>query len=83
MLNIKHPEADLLARTLAQQLNETITEVVIEALREKLLREQGKHAPTELREALLVIAHRCARLPNQDSRPPDDIIGYDQHGLPI
>ncbi len=82
MLNIKHPEADRLARILAKQTGETITEVVIEALREKLLREQGRRAPVELKEALLVIGKRCADLPNQDTRSPDEILGYDSDGLP-
>ncbi len=82
MLNIKHPEADRLARLLAQQTGETITEVVIEALREKLLREQGKRAPTELKESLLSIGQRCANLPDQDKRSPDEILGYDSSGLP-
>jgi antitoxin VapB len=82
MLNIKHPEADRLARTLAQQTGETITEVVIEALREKLMREQGRRAPLQLKESLLEIGRRCAHLPDQDKRSPDDIIGYDGFGLP-
>lgn len=82
MLNIKHPEADRLARMLANQLGETITEVVIEALREKLLREQGKRSPIELKSSLLEIGHRCANLPDKDTRSAEDIIGYDAHGLP-
>lgn len=82
MLNIKNPEADKLARALARQLNESITEVVIEALREKLLREQGKYALPELKEALLTISVRCAKLPDRDKRSPDDILGYDERGLP-
>lgn len=82
MLNIKHPEADRLARLLAKQLDETITEVVIEALREKLLREQGKRAPTELKEALVAIGQRCAALPDNDPRTPDEILGYGPDGLP-
>lgn len=82
MLNIKHPEADRLARLLAKQLDESITDVVIEALREKLLREQGKRAPQQLKDALLAIGQRCAALPDQDKRPLDDILGYDSHGLP-
>lgn len=82
MLNIKHPEADRLARTLAKQLNETITEVVIEALQEKLLREQGKRARKELKEALLSIGRRCAVLPDEDTRSIDEIIGYNENGLP-
>jgi antitoxin VapB len=82
MLNIKNPEADKLARLLAQQTGETITEVVIKALREKLIREQGKKAPVELKEALLAIGNRCAALPDRDPRSPDEIIGYDEYGLP-
>lgn len=82
MLNIKHPEADRLARLLAQQLNESITDIIIEALREKLLREQGKRAPTELKESLLAIGQHCANLPNLDLRTADNILGYDQFGLP-
>lgn len=82
MLNIKHPEADRLARILAEQTGETITEVVIEALREKLLREQGRRAPTELKESLLAIGLRCAKLPDKDVRSPDEILGYDSKGLP-
>lgn len=82
MLNIKHPEADKLARLLSKQLGETITEVVIEALREKLLREQGRRAPSDLKDALLAIGQRCASLPDVDARSPDEILGYDSHGLP-
>lgn len=82
MLNIKHPEADRLARILSQQTGETITHVVIEALREKLLREQGRHAPVELKESLLAIGQRCANLPDKDTRSPDEILGYDETGLP-
>jgi antitoxin VapB len=82
MLNIKHPEADRLARALAKQTGETITEVVIEALREKWMREQGKRAPVELKEALLAIGKRCAALPDIDRRSPDEILGYDADGLP-
>lgn len=82
MLNIKNPEADRLARALAQKMGETITEVVIEALREKLLREQGKRAPAELKDALLDIGKRCAALPDRDVRSPEDILGYDENGLP-
>ena len=68
MLNIKHPEADRLARALAHQMGETITDVVIEALREKLLREQGKRVLVEMKANLLEIGHRCAGLPDKRAR---------------
>lgn len=82
MLNIKHPEADRLARELAKQLNETITEVVIEALREKLLREKGKRDLHNMKEIILQIGSRCSMLPDIDHRSTDEILGYDEHGLP-
>lgn len=82
MLNIKHPEADRLARLLAQQMGETITHVVIEALSEKWLREKGKRHPDELSGSLLAISRHCAELPNQDLRSADEILGYDTFGLP-
>jgi antitoxin VapB len=67
---------------LANQLGETITEVVIEALREKLLREQGRRMPIEMKENLLEIGQRCASLPDKDTRSIDEILGYDSKGLP-
>lgn len=82
MLNIKHKEADRLARILAKQTGESITTVVIEALQEKLLREQGKRVPIELKEDLLTISKRCAALPDHDKRSPDKILGYNSFGLP-
>ena len=31
---------------------------------------------------ILEIGQRCAALPDLDARPPDEILGYDRHGLP-
>jgi antitoxin VapB len=31
---------------------------------------------------ILEIGRRCAALPDLDMRPPDEILGYDEHGLP-
>jgi len=81
-LNIKHPEADKLARTLANKTGETITEAVIQALRERLMREKGRRTSIQLKDELLEIGHRCAGLPDLDIRTPNEIIGYDEHGLP-
>src|SRR6185503_3897812 len=41
-LNIKHPEADRLARTLARATGESITEAVLTAIKERLQRETGR-----------------------------------------
>lgn len=81
-LSIKHPEADRLARELAAQTGETLTEAVVVALRERLTRERGRAQNTALRDELAAIRSRCAALPRADNRTADEIIGYDQHGLP-
>lgn len=81
-LNIKNPEADRLARVLAERTGESITDVVIEALRERLRREEGRTSEPDLAEELMEIGRRCAALPVLDDRSPDNIIGYDEHGVP-
>ena len=37
---------------------------------------------TALKERLLTIAKRCASLPLLDRRTPDEILGYDDYGMP-
>ena len=80
-LSIKNPEADRLARELAQVTGETITEAVLGAIRERLVRETG-WSPEGARAEIERIVAEVARLPVLDDRTPDEIIGYDEHGLP-
>ena len=81
-LSIKHPEADRLARELADATGETLTEAIIRALRERLRREQGRRRGPRLRDEIRAIRRRCAALPVSDHRSPDQILGYDEKGLP-
>jgi antitoxin VapB len=81
-LSIKHPEADRLARELAARTGESLTEAVITALRERLRRQQGRTRGLALREEISAIRQRCAALPVLDDRRADDILGYDQSGVP-
>jgi len=81
-LSIKHPEADRLARQLAAATGETLTDAIINALKERLRRETGRLHGPRLRDELRAIRKRCATLPVIDDRHPDDIIGYDEHGVP-
>ncbi|MCZ6666576.1 MAG: type II toxin-antitoxin system VapB family antitoxin [Gammaproteobacteria bacterium] len=80
-LNIKNPEADRLARELAARTGETITQTVLNALRERLKRE-GAKSPLSLKDEIMEISRRCAALPDLDRRSADEIIGYDENGLP-
>ncbi|WP_433635324.1 type II toxin-antitoxin system VapB family antitoxin [Nocardia sp. CA-120079] len=67
---------------LAAQTGETLTEAVVVALRERLARETGRARTVPLRNELAAIRRRCAALPVIDTHSPDEIIGYDEHGLP-
>lgn len=81
-LNIKNPEAHRLASELAKITGETLTEAVVRSLRERLQRESGKREGGDVAEKLMEIGRRCAALPVLDPRTPDEIIGYDEHGVP-
>ncbi len=80
-LSIKNDDADRLARELAATTGETLTDAVLVALQERLERERARG------EAGII--HRIRRLaaeiddiPVLDPRPADEIVGYDEHGLP-
>lgn len=80
-LSIKDPEADRLAREVAKATGETLTAAVVQSLRERLARvrrRQGRH----LSEVMLKIGRRCSELPVEDTRPDEEILGYDERGLP-
>ncbi len=81
-LSIKNDEADSLARQLAASTGETLTTAVVEALRERLHRHQGRRGRRRLSEELKAIRERCSALPVIDDRAADEILGYDEHGLP-
>jgi antitoxin VapB len=80
-LSIKSDEADRLARELATETGESLTEVVVVALQERLAREQARRSP-RMSERLRKLQADVATLPVQDPRSPDEILGYDGIGLP-
>ena len=82
-LSIKDPEADRLARQLAKKTGESITQAVVTALQERLAREERKADDDEqLVEDVLEIGRHFSSLPVLDPRLDDEIIGYDENGLP-
>jgi antitoxin VapB len=81
-INIKHPETDRLARELARRRGLSITETITEALRSELEREKKRRRMPGLADRLLAIGRRCAALPTRDGRSDDEILGYDERGLP-
>lgn len=82
VLSIKDPETDRLARELSKVTGETLTRAVEAAVRERLVRVSGRASGVRLSAELNAIALRCAEIPVLDRRDPDEILGYDEHGLP-
>ena len=82
-LNIKHAEADRLARELSAVTGETLTEAVVASLRERLERKRQKRPkPSTAGEILSEVRLRLSRLPVLDARSANEILGYDEAGLP-
>ena len=67
---------------MAARTGETLTEAVVVALRERLARLRGRPRRRPLRDELSEIGARCAALPTLDDRAPNDLLDYDEHGLP-
>ena len=82
-LNIRSRTAEELAETLAGLTGETKTQVVTKALRDRLERIRRQRSGRSLAGELDDIALHCASLPVLDDRRTDEILGYDENGLPI
>jgi antitoxin VapB len=82
-LNIKDKEAHEMARKLADLTGETMTKAVKTAIEERLARcEKPKRKSRGIADKLNRLAEYCSSLPVYDDRTPDEIIGYDENGLP-
>lgn len=81
-LNIKDEEVYRLARELAERTGTSLTEVVRRSLRESLEKEKARESSSFLMEKLREISDRCASRPVVDHRSADEILGYDERGLP-
>jgi antitoxin VapB len=81
-LNIKDKATEQAVRELAAATGETVTMAVRRAAEERLGRVGHRRVPGVLAASLLEIGRRCAALPDLDTRSANDIMGYDEHGLP-
>ena len=81
-LSIRNPRAERLARELAAESGENLTQAVIHALEDRLQRIKGRRIAVDLVDDILAVSRRCSALPDQDTRPADEILGYDKDGIP-
>ena len=80
-MSIKNPEADRLARELADATGESLTEAVVNALQERLERARRQRSAGVAQRLRRLVAE-VRDIPVIDLRNADDIVGYDEHGLP-
>ena len=83
------PETERLAREVAKTKGKPLVSVVRDAI-EASAREAGllvspprRLTATEKRRRLLEISRRSAARPILDPGTPDEILGYDERGLPV
>jgi antitoxin VapB len=81
-ISIKNPETEELARKLAQFTGESITDAVRTAVSERYERVRRERSGRSLADELNEIALSCARLPVISNMTDDEILGYDEFGIP-
>jgi antitoxin VapB len=81
-LSIKNPHAERLVRQIASETGESLTGAIEKALEERWQRLQQQRRNRVLSTQLEEILRRVDCLPNLDSRSEDEILGYDENGIP-
>jgi antitoxin VapB len=81
-LSIRNPETEKLARQVSRLTGENLTEAIDKSLEERLERLKRNRGQNAVRRKIDKILARVDALPDLDTRTPDEIIGYDENGLP-
>jgi antitoxin VapB len=81
-LSIKNDETERLARQVAGETGESLTEAIQNALQERWERLKSRRRGRVLAGQIEDLLRRVDALPTLDSRPEDEILGYDEHGTP-
>jgi antitoxin VapB len=81
-LSIKNDKAERLVREIAAKTGESLTGAIEKALEERWNRLKSRRRGPILLTQLEEILRRVDDLPVLDPRSADEIMGYDEHGLP-
>jgi len=81
-LIIEDIATEKIARELAVLTGETVAEAIRVAAEERLQRLRRRRSGRGLAEEIMEIGRRCASLPDLDTRSAEEILGYDESGLP-
>jgi antitoxin VapB len=81
-LSIKNDDTERLARKVAEATGESLTEAIHTALEDRWRHLRSKRHAGILSGQIEELLRRVDSLPTLDSRPDDEILGYDENGLP-
>jgi antitoxin VapB len=81
-LSIKNDTTERLARRVASETGESLTEAIQRALEERWERLRTKRRSRVVKNQIEDLLRRVDALPTLDSRPVDEVLGYDEHGMP-
>ena len=81
-MSIKNLQVERLAREIAGKTGESLTGAIQKALEERLDRLKTERAKPGMVTQLEDILRRVDQMPVVDPRPADEILGYDDRGLP-
>jgi antitoxin VapB len=81
-LSIKNETTERLARQVADEAGESITEAIQKSLEERLGRLKRRRKSPLLASQIEDLLRRVDALPILDSRSEDEILGYDKDGIP-
>lgn len=81
-ISIKNDEADLLARELAELTGESLTQAILNALRERLERQRILAARNNFYAEIRRIQEDYRSSPTMDQRTSEEILGYGEDGMP-
>lgn len=82
------PQTERLAREVAKAKGKPVASIVRDAIEASareaglIVRQPSRLSAAEKRQRLLEISERSAGRPILDPRSADEILGYDEHGLP-
>ena len=80
-LSIRNAKAEKLARELAAESGDNITQAITRALEERLQRLRGRSTAIDMVEEIMKVSKRCSEIPDQDKRSPDEILSYGPTGV--
>lgn len=81
-LSIKNAATEQLARQVAEEAGESLTEAIQKSLEERWERLRRRRRGHILEGQVEDLLRRVDALPTLDARPEDEILGYGEDGIP-